>query len=507
MLEQKERKIIRYKDYPYLVYARVSTTSDDQEESISNQVDIARYWLEQNGYEWNENSVLKDNGKSGTLFLERTAMQLILKKARNREIEMVVFKSIHRLARDLKDSLEIKEVLIGHGVRVVTLEEGYDSYKEGRNDMKFEMHALFASQYPKTLSLSISSALASKVRRGEHIGRIPYGYRRENLKLVIHEEEAKVIRQIFKWYNEDGIGFKNITHLLNKELENGDIPKPRNGGNWQLTTVQSIIKNLTYTGTFTLNRYTTIKVDGRKKRIENPREKWKIFENQHPAIITREEWDKANNRENVNKRRKITPWNEFRGLLRCGECGYNMIIMQSWKKKKDGTKTAWRYLKCSAYRRAGRSACVNHVPLTYENLREFVVARLKKKGKDIDLDFENMFLKQQNKQVVKVENQLISLQEKNKGLVDLYLEQLISKVEFQERREEFEKQISELETELYLMKETEYTQEEIKNIKEAFDEVNSNKKDLYHALNFLIDHITIYQDGSTDIAYNFESLK
>ena len=53
---------------------------------------------------------------------------------------------------------------------MVTIEEGYDSLYEGRNDMKFEMYAMFASQLPKTLSVSISAALTAKVRRGEHIG-------------------------------------------------------------------------------------------------------------------------------------------------------------------------------------------------------------------------------------------------------------------------------------------------------------------------------------------------
>lgn len=216
MLKQINKEIIKYNDYKYLVYARVSSDKDSQKDSITNQVDIARYWLEKNSFEWCEDAVLIDKDKSGTLFLERTAMQLILQKARNREIEMVVFKSIHRLARDLKDALEIKEVLIAHGVRVVTIEEDFDSNKEEKNDMKFEMHSMFAAQYPKTLSVSISSALAAKVRRGHHIGRIPYGYERINHKLIVKEDEARVIRQIFKWYNEECLGFKNITHMLNK---------------------------------------------------------------------------------------------------------------------------------------------------------------------------------------------------------------------------------------------------------------------------------------------------
>lgn len=505
MFESVNKELIKYEDYPYLVYARVSSDKDSQKDSITNQIDISRYWLEKNGFEWNEKAVFKDEDKSGTLFLERTAMQLILEKARNREIKMVVFKSIHRLARDLKDALEIKEVLVAHNVRVVTIEEDYDSLKEGKNDMKFEMHSMFAAQYPKTLSVSISSALAAKVRRGEHIGRVPYGYRRVDGKLVIHEEEARVIRQIFKWYNDDGLGFKNITHALNDAVRKGELLGPHRGGVWQLTSVQSIIRNPTFCGTYIFNQYTSIKLDGRKKRIKNPREKWKIIENHHPGIITKEDWVKANSKPVLNKKRKISPWNEFRSLLRCGNCGSNMIIMQSWKKKKDGTKTRWRYLKCSAYRRAGSSACVNHIPLTYEDFREFIINRLTEKGEQVAFEFEDLFGKTKEKQIKRLENNIIDLEEKSNRLVDLYLDELINKEEFEKRRNEFEKNLKEMKDQLYLLKQEETSKVAIKDIKEAFNKIKKKDQDIHHALKVLIDHIVIHQDGEVDITYKFEA--
>ena len=139
----------------YAVYVRVSTDKDEQVSSVENQVDICRYWIEKNGYEWDQSAVYFDDGISGTAWLERHAMR-ILKKVRKNELDTVVFKSIHRLARDLKDALEIKEILLGHGVRLVTIEEGYDSYYEGNNDMKFEIYAMFRAT-PKTLSTSISA--------------------------------------------------------------------------------------------------------------------------------------------------------------------------------------------------------------------------------------------------------------------------------------------------------------------------------------------------------------
>ena len=88
--------------------------------------------MERNGFEWDEQCVYKDEGISGTLFTDRPAIQLLLRKAKLKEINMVVFKSISRLARDLKDSLEIREVLLAHNVRIISVEEGYDSVKAGK---------------------------------------------------------------------------------------------------------------------------------------------------------------------------------------------------------------------------------------------------------------------------------------------------------------------------------------------------------------------------------------
>ncbi len=68
--------------------------------------------------------------------------------------------------------------------------------------MVFELWSLFLAQYSRTLSSSITAALAVKVRRGEHIGKIPYGYNREKQKLVINEEKAQVVQMMYKGYRE-----------------------------------------------------------------------------------------------------------------------------------------------------------------------------------------------------------------------------------------------------------------------------------------------------------------
>src|SRR5690606_37013033 len=467
-----------------MVYIRVSTDKDEQVSSPENQKDICRHWIDKNNFEWEDTSVVFDDGISGTVLLDRPAMQLVLEKARKREIKMVVFKSIHRLARDMRDSLEIKETLIAHGVRLVTIEEGYDSLYEGKNDMKFEMFSMFAAQYPKTLSVSVSSALAAKVRRGEHVGKIPYGYKRVDKKLVIDEEVAPTIKKIFHWYNNDGLGIKSVTHKLNEELQKGNVLPPQKTNVWQVTTVQTILKNPAYAGVFIHNRYTTVKTGGRKKQIQNPREKWSIYENHHPAIISKDEWEKANSKKHKNQKTRITPWNEFRGLLVCSECGSNMVIVQSYRtRKKDNVRVEWKYFNCSAYRRAGANGCVNHAPIMYEDFREVMLGILKKESENIAVNFENSLVKQKERNIVSLELKLKQLESNNHGLIDLYLEdKLITKQEFQMKRKEYEGEISSIKDKLYMLKQEDHTQVRINTIKEAFDQLERNDEDLHQAL-------------------------
>ncbi|MCU4764618.1 recombinase family protein [Bacillus cereus] len=482
----------------YGVYVRVSTDRDEQVSSVENQIDICRNWLERNGFIWDEKRVFKDEGISGTLFVDRPAIQLLLQKAKAKEINMVVFKSISRLARDLKDSLEIREVFLAHNVRIISVEEGYDSLKAGKNDMAFELWSLFSAQYSRTLSSSITAALAVKVRRGEHIGRVPYGYDRINQKLVINEEEANVVKRIYDWYNS-GWGFKKITNELNRLGI-----KPKNKNVWQMTSVQRIVRSPIYKGTFILNQYTSVKVGGKKKQIRNPKEKWFVFPNHHPAIVDDETWSQVNEKNITDNKTKITAWNEFRNLAKCAVCGSNMVIVQSHFKKKSGDRTEWKYLKCSQYRRAGKHGCVNHVPIQYREFRQFVIDLLIKKGNLVTLKLQNTVEKGRGEKIKKLQQLLNTNEQKKKSLLDLYLEQLINKEEFEKKRNDIEREMKKTSHELFVMQQNDSISMDIKTIKEAFQHLQQQERDLLHIFQTLIEKIMIHQDGTVDITYTFE---
>ncbi|MBO8163777.1 MAG: recombinase family protein [Brevibacillus sp.] len=483
----------------YAVYVRVSTDKDEQVSSIENQIDICRNWLERNGFEWDENCVYKDEGISGTIFLDRPAIQLILEKAKKKEIKMAVFKSISRLARDLKDSLEIREVLLAHGVRIISVEEGYDSNKAGKNDMSFELWSMFSAQYSRTISAGVSASLAAKVRRGEHIGKTPYGYNKVGGKLVIDEDEAKVVRMIFTWYNQ-GWGYKRIANELNRM----GIPS-KTSAVWQYTSIHRIIHNPLYCGDFVFNQYNTVKIGGKKKQIRNPHEQWIIFRDHHPCIISREEWSRANNQDKKKSRKKASLWNEFRGIAVCGVCGSNMVVHTSGNKRTSGEYSRWSYLKCSQYRRAGLAGCVNHAPIRYEEFRELVIGRLLEEGQSVSLNFTSDFEKRRNEELAQVKKQLNQAQTKKKGLLDLYLDHLIDKAEFEEKRFELDAVIQQCEDRIFLLENQAYTESNVRTIAEAFNALEDQNQDLYITFKKLIKQLVVHPDGVIDFEYTFQA--
>ncbi|EJR78562.1 hypothetical protein IK9_03865 [Bacillus cereus VD166] len=387
---------------------------------------------------------------------------------------------------------------MAHNVRIISVEEGYDSIKTGKNDMAFELWSLFSAQYSRTLSSIISAALAAKVRRGEHIGKVPYGYDRQNQKLKINEEEAKVVRDIYSWYNI-GWGFKRITNGLNRLGI-----KPKSKDVWQMTSVQRIVRNSIYKGTFILNQYTSIKVGGKKKQIRNPQEKWFVFKNHHPKIVDEAVWEQANQKDVIDNKRKMTVWNEFRNLAKCGVCGSNMTIVQSHLRKKNGEKPEWKYLKCSRYRRTGKHGCVNHVPIQYRDFRQFIIELLIKKGELITLELQSNVEQGQGKKVRKLQRIINVNEQKKKSLLDLYLEELINKEEFEKKRNDLEREIMKASQELFILQQNDTVQIDIKTIKEAFQQLQQREQDLFHVFQTLIQEIVMHQDGAVDITYIFE---
>ncbi len=174
----------------------------------------------------------------------------------------------------------------------------------------------------------------------------PYGYKLEDGKLFINEEEAVAIRTIFDQYVNTTIGANGIS----KYLENHGIRKiPRQNGKnplFDAGLIRKILKNPVYNGKIAFGRRTLEKVHGTRneyKQVEQ--DEYLISEGIHEAIVSDEVWQaaqvklksQAKKYEHVNKG-KDTRTHLLSGIVKCPICGVGMFGNKCIKKKKDGTK-------------------------------------------------------------------------------------------------------------------------------------------------------------------------
>jgi site-specific DNA recombinase len=162
------------------------------------------------------------------------------------------------------------------------------------------------------------------------------------------------------------------------------------------------------------------------------------------------------------------------------------------------------YLKCSQYRRAGRHGCVNHVPIQYEDFREFILNLLIRKGESVLLNLKTNVENEQLKKEKKFQQVLKQNEQRKKNLLDLYLDGLINKAEFEQKQNEIEEAIAKTTNQLFLVTKVEVVQTNIQTIKEDFGELKRQNQDLFDVFQMLIEEVIVHPDGVIDITYTFE---
>lgn len=365
------------------IYLRVSTDHDEQRLSPEHQLLTCKEFIQEIGLITDETLVYNDAGLSGTEIEKRTEVMRLVSDARKGKFEAVVFTAISRFARDLSDALTLKKRLEKlYGIRIISVEEGYDTSIDGRNsEMIFTIHAMVAAQKSQEMSKSIRRGLRQSAISGRHIGNVaPFGYiKNSEKKLVFDPVNAPVVKEIFSMYMA-GLGTKRIAAHLNSR---GILPMRANA--WQVSSINAILRNSVYRGDLVSNRWrieTDIelsrqhdeKVKRQKKR--EPKD-WVVLPNDHEAIIDQETFlmvqyllgEKGKNRGIIRSK------NLLAGLMKCGNCGGAAIVRSS---KKDKRGIPYKYVECAKVNRLSNDACTNHTSIRYNDVLDAILDPLKK---------------------------------------------------------------------------------------------------------------------------------
>ncbi len=333
-----------------------------------------------------------DDGYTGTDF-NRPGFQRLLEDMRKGNINCVVVKDLSRLGRNyIEVGNYIEQIFPLFNVRFIAINDSVDSYKNPmcNNTILVPFKNLINDEYARDTSIKIKSALNGRKKKGEFIGAFPaYGYVKDESnkhKLIIDKESAEIVKKIFEWKVNEGLGNLSICHRLNdmgilnptgykkiKLNQNYNNSKMKNEDySWCPSTVRNILKNDIYIGNVTQGKR---KVKSYKihKVEEVPEEEWITVKNMHEPIIDKDLFNKAQDLRKVDTRvQSIGSLSMWAGILKCADCGRAMHK----KYCKNANGAIYEYYVCGTYRKKSNKLCTKHT-LKVEKLENSVLEAIK----------------------------------------------------------------------------------------------------------------------------------
>ena len=393
-------------------YCRISVDEelDRDNVSIENQKAIIRDFVNRR-FPGSSLTFYEDRDRSGYTFEQREGYQAMRKGLIRHQYDILVVKDFSRFSRRNSRGLVELEDLRDAGVRIISVGDNID-FPNDDDWLKIQFQFLINEMPVTDTSKKVKNVIRRRQADGKWLCAAPYGYiinRQKEFEIV--PTEAEIVRQIFDLYNNQGWGYKKIANYLTEQ----GIPTPRMSEQmrkeaageptsrktkaaWAIVTVQGILDNDFYIGTFRQAKYTRAKING--KDVKRDEEEHIVIENHHQPIIdyrtfatTRALREK---RSTANYRGVKKYDNVYSGFLFCGDCGSPMFAMS----RRD-IRDAYR---CGEYHRRGRKACTSH-HIRVDKLDELVkdyVRKVKENSAQM-LDWLNADLARETEDIAETE--------------------------------------------------------------------------------------------------------
>lgn len=367
------------KTYHAAIYLRLSQEDGDisvfdknESNSISTQRDLIHAFIQKQPDILYETEFC-DDGYTGTNF-DRPGFNDMMTAVREKRVDCIIVKDLSRFGRDYIESGKyIQKIFPMLGIRFIAINDGYDSVDTGNqsNDFVLPFKNLINDSYCRDISIKSRTNLEVKRRNGEFVSNFAvYGYMRspdDKHKLVVDEEAAATVRNIFNW-KQEGWNAQQIANHLNKL----HIPSPmeykkkcgqnfrtsfktKTTAQWSAVAVLRILKNAVYTGVLEQGKTTTpnYKV---KTRVVKDESKWARVENAHEAIISPAQFELIQTILGMDTCRaenndEIYP---FSGMIYCADCQSPLVHRAATS---NGKK--YHYYVCSGNKR-DKNSCTTH---------------------------------------------------------------------------------------------------------------------------------------------------
>lgn len=485
-------------------YCRVSTDKEDQLNSLETQKKFFAEYTQRTGD--NLVRLYADEGISGTKIKNRKEFLKMMSDAEKGIFDMVVVKDISRFARNTVDLLQNIRKLKALGIETQFLTANMTSM--GNSEFVLTIFGALAQEESANTSKRVKFGKRVNAEKGK-VPNIVYGYDKtigEYFNMAINPKEAETVREIFRWYAEEGYGAAKIANMLNDRKS-----KTKRGCNWSAVAVCRILTNELYTGKIINGKQeVTDFLTGRRQ--EKEREEWLVVERPELKIIDEETFGRTQEimaaRGKTFKLDKERQSNKylFSTLIKCKECGWSYRRVE---RKYQNTYVRW---VCSGRNGRGADSCPNRTTIEEGELIRILsdyFARMLAKKKDVTSyvvgEFERIY-KAKDESVnyeKELKAELDKLQNARQKYMDMYADDLISREELNEKIGGSRKRIEKLENELKMVSYQITKRDQLESIlNRTFKEIEdiTDVSQMTNAqLRKIVQKIEVDKDGNVDI--------
>ncbi len=487
-----------------VAYCRVSTDKADQLNSMEAQKEFFTEYTKRTG-----DSLIRlyaDEGISGTKTKNRKEFQRMMADAEHGLFDLVLVKDISRFSRNTVDLLQNVRRLKALGIETQFLTANMTSM--GNSEFVLTMFGALAQEESANTSKRVKFGKKLNAEKGR-VPNIVYGYDKtigDYFNLAINEAEAAVIRQVYRWYIDEGYGSARIAAMLNEQGV-----RTKRDCQWSQNAVCRILSNELYTGKI-INGKQEIADFLTGRRAEKDESEWMVVDKPGLRIIEPETFERAQQvmksrgrAFKVDRERQSNKY-LFSTLIKCKECGWSFRrIVRTYK----NTYVRWA---CSGHNGNGADSCPNAVTLdeddlaatlqsyfsellrSKKNVRQYVVNEFQRvyRAKDENANYEK-----------ELSARLAKLQKTRQKYMDLYADDLISREELNEKIGGARQEIGRLENELKLVSYQLTKGEQLEQILDStfrqIEDIADVRQMTNAQLKRIIQKIEVGKDGDVDI--------
>ena len=268
-------------------YCRVSTDSDVQLNSLDNQLEYYENYIKSKP-KWIFSGGYIEEGKTGVRVDVRPSFKKMIHDAKHNKFDLIITKEVSRFARDLEDSIHYIRELKDSGVGVFFENQNLNTF-DSNSELILNIMFNLAQDESRKLSSRVKFGHRQAIENGHVLGSSNItGYKKDNCKLVIVENEAKFIKTLFELYASGKYGFQKLSKKLS---ELGYLNKK--GKLYDKDSLKRMIENPKYKGYYRAKTYEILDYRTKKRKKNSLEEQvlYKCEDGSIPAIISEVLWD------------------------------------------------------------------------------------------------------------------------------------------------------------------------------------------------------------------------